>query len=134
MRAFLTIPGKPLGKQRPRVTKWGTYTPKQTINYETLVQQLYITNKLPKLEGYLEVKIKAYYPIPKSTSKKNKEKMLKGELLPDKKPDLDNIMKIICDALNGIAYDDDKQIIKGSIYKAYADGPKVEVEILKMEG
>lgn len=132
MRVSITIPGKPLGKQRARVTRWGTYTPKQTVNYETLIKQLYIVKELPKLEGYLKIDIDAYFEIPKSTSKTNRERMVNGEMLPDKKPDLDNIQKIICDALNGIAYDDDKQIVKAVINKWYAADPRVEIRILEV--
>ena len=58
----------------------------------------------------LRVRILAKFPIPESWSKKNKEKALKGEIMPNKKPDLDNIAKIILDGLNGVAYTDDKQV------------------------
>lgn len=125
----LTIPGKPLGKQRPRMTNWGIHTPKKTVNYETFVKELFVINECKKLVGYLSVSINAYYYIPKSTSKKDKELMKKNILRPDKKPDLDNIMKIVCDALNGFAYDDDKQIIDACISKYYSDKPRVEITI-----
>jgi Holliday junction resolvase RusA-like endonuclease len=109
----LIIPGKPMGKQRPRVMKSGiTYTPKETVNYETLVKQLYITHHSGELlGGSVHMGIVAYFDIPKSAPKKNRELMLKGEILPTKKPDMDNIVKIIADALNGLAYHDDSQIV-----------------------
>lgn len=125
----LMIPGKPLGKQRPRVTKCGTYTPKKTVDYETFVQELFVIGKCKKLMGYLSISINAYYYMPESTNKKDKELMKRNILRPDKKPDLDNVMKIICDALNGFAYDDDKQIIDACISKYYSDKPRVKITI-----
>ena len=126
----LTIPGEPVAKGRPRVTKWGTYTPEKTKNYETLVKELFfVKHGQTLLEGPLKMKVQAYFTIPKSTSKKRKELMKIGELRPTKKPDLDNILKIIGDALNEIAYQDDKQIISASIEKYYSEEPRVEIEI-----
>ena len=55
--------------------------------------------------------------------------MLKGELLPAKRPDFDNLAKGITDALNGLAFKDDNQIVEAHIYKRYGDPQKVEVEI-----
>ena len=78
--------------------------------------------------------VKAYYPIPKSTSKKRKEMMLQGILLPDKKPDCDNILKCIADSLNTIAYDDDKQIVHMDIEKYYSEEPHVLIRLEKAHG
>lgn len=122
---FLIIDGEPMGKQRPRVTKFGTHTPEKTVNYETLVKELFVINKLTKLNGYIEANITAYFSIPKSTSKKKHQLMLDGILRPTKKPDLDNIAKIVLDALNKLAYDDDSQVIKLIIDKFYSDNPRV---------
>ncbi len=130
----LKIPGAPVGKQRPRVTRNGTYTPQKTVEYEKLVRDIYKINRFPKLEGYLSMSVSAYYPIPKSTSKKRKEMMLKGILLPDKKPDADNVLKGICDALNTIAYDDDKQIVHMDIEKYYSEEPHVLIRLEKAHG
>ncbi len=128
------IPGPPVGKQRPRVTRHGTYTPQKTAGYEKLVRDIYKINRFPKLEGYLSMSVSAYYPIPKSTSKKKKDMMLKGILLPDKKPDVDNVLKCICDALNKVAYDDDKQIISMNIVKYYSENPCVVIRLDKVYG
>ena len=64
----------------------------------------------------LEISIFALFPIPKYVSRKTKELMLNGRLFPTKKPDADNIIKVILDALNGVAYRDDVQIC--SVYFA----------------
>ena len=86
-----TIPGEPCGKQRPRVftTKQGksrAITPQKTANYETLIKWIYSTTcNAPALIGAIRMEIIAYYPIPKSTSQKNKKAMLEGKILHTKR-------------------------------------------------
>ena len=129
----LVIPGKPLGKQRPRVLKTGiAYTPKETVNYETFVKTLYLEQHAGKkpFEGPVSMLISAFYQIPKSASKRRREAMARHLIPPTTRPDLDNIAKIIMDALAGIAYEDDKQITSCSINKLYSDEPKVIVNIV----
>ena len=70
-----------------------------------------------------------YVEIPQSKSKKQKEKMITGEIKPIVKPDVDNVAKSILDALNGIIYLDDKQIIELNIKKIYAETSWTEVKI-----
>lgn len=128
------IPGEPKGKARPRVTKKGfAYTPKGTVNYETWVKECFVISDNPNklLEGDLIATIIVYYPLLKSMSNKVKEKATKGEIRPSKKPDCDNIAKIILDALNGLAYTDDKQIVDLHISKYYSERPRTEVIIMK---
>lgn len=121
-----TIPGEPTGKGRPRVTKWGTHNPEKTVNYENLVKVMY-NGKMH--DGELEMNVVAFYQIAKSTSKKRRKLMLDGEIRPTKKPDCDNVLKIIADALNKIAYNDDSQIVRASVEKWYGEVPRVEVEL-----
>ncbi|NLU51571.1 MAG: RusA family crossover junction endodeoxyribonuclease [Clostridiaceae bacterium] len=128
----LVIPGEPCAKQRPRLGKRHTYTPDKTVNYETLVKQLYITQGHERLEGALKMTVNAFFSIPKSASKKNREKMLRGEIRPTKRPDWDNVGKIISDALNEMAYKDDCQIVDATVRKWYSDNPRVEVEITEL--
>lgn len=126
----LTIPGEPVAKGRPRMGKYGTYTPEKTKNYETLVKELFFTQHgQTMMEGHLNVEIKAYFGIAKSTTKKVREKMIGGSLRPTKRPDIDNVVKCIADALNGVAYADDSQIVSLSASKHYSENPRVEVII-----
>jgi len=126
----LTIPGQPCAKQRPRVYGRHAVTPEKTVNYETLVKQLYIMEHHAKqLEGQLQMTVRAYFEIPKSKSKKQAHNMAIGAERPVKKPDWDNIGKIISDALNGLAYHDDSQIVTATVEKWYSTKPRVEVEI-----
>ncbi|MFA5307490.1 MAG: RusA family crossover junction endodeoxyribonuclease [Candidatus Babeliales bacterium] len=126
----LLIPGQPCAKQRPRVCEGYTYTPVKTVNYETFVKELYVIGNYAKqLEGALQMTVRAYLSIPKSTSKKDTALMCAGRIRPTKKPDWDNVGKIISDALNGLAYRDDSQIVDARVEKWYSDNPRVEVKI-----
>lgn len=129
----LIVPGEPVAKGRPRVTKWGTYTPEKTKNYETLVKELYfVKHKQTLLEGELKINIKAYFKIPKSASKKKRAEMISGKIRPTKRPDIDNVIKSITDSLNGVAYDDDSQIVLVKAEKYWSEEPRVEIELGKI--
>lgn len=126
-----TIPGQPMGKQRPKFARIGkftrTYTPKETTSYENLVKLAYKGNHFGKEP--IVMHIKAYYKVPASYSMKKKMDCVEGRIRPTTKPDCDNVAKIICDSLNTIAYDDDKQIVKLIVEKNYSLTPRVEVMI-----
>lgn len=132
-----TIPGKPCGKGRPRFYNGRAVTPKDTVNYETLVK-LAFSQANPSAEpiaakAEVIAKIKAYYPIPVSASKKLQARMRAGLMKPTTKPDTDNIAKIVLDALNGIAYHDDAQIVELQVTKLYSDEPRVMVWLAVIE-
>lgn len=121
------------GKARPRVNTYTNraYTPTNTKDYEMLIKQ-YFKIKYPKyvpLENRVSVKILAQFKIPKNTSKKNAENMLNGNISPTKKPDIDNIVKIILDALNTMAFKDDNQITKLEVEKIYGEQEKILVKV-----
>ena len=130
------ILGQPVAKQRPRVTRAGiAYTPSKTVNYESVVRYTY-QSQFPQQElilGRIEASITAVFPIPKSYSKKKTEELLGGHNNYDKKPDCDNLAKIILDSLNGIAYKDDSQVTVLHIRKEYGTQPKVIVELKEAE-
>lgn len=126
----IIILGKPIGKQRPRMGRSSVYTPKETASYETFVKWCFANAKDKKMhEGEIMAEIKAYYPIPKSTSIKKQKLMLEEKIRPTKKPDCDNVAKIILDSLNGLAYKDDSQVVSLVINKFYSNEPRVEVYI-----
>ncbi len=134
MNCRFEIEGKIKGKGRPRFSNYGnfvkTYTPADTASYENLIKlQFRATCGKWYSELPLKMKITAIHGIVKSASKKDKLKMLNGELKPTKKPDADNIVKIICDALNNIAYKDDTQVVELEFKKLYGELEKVIVEI-----
>lgn len=134
-----TVLGEPQGKGRPRFAKINgqtiVRTPEKTAIYENLVAIEY--KKAAMSQGFdrfgdseeLKMRIKAYYQMPKAARKRRQELMMLGEVRPTKKPDVDNIIKVIADSLNGIAYRDDAQIVSVECQKFYSDTPRVEVEI-----
>lgn len=132
------IPGEPKGKARARTfynqksNKITTMTPEGTVMYENWIKTCFQQAKykgFKPLEGPISMMITARYGVPKSKSKKMKELMLNGTLYPEKKPDADNIAKVVCDALNGLAYKDDCQIVSLLVTKQYSEEPHVNVFI-----
>ena len=130
----IIIPGTPVAKGRPRLGKYGTYTPEKTVNYENLVQNAYMDQaEGKKLQGALQMVIDLYFPIPKSYSKKRVEVIKEMEEMHTKKPDASNCLKSIEDALNGFAYDDESQIVDLRVTKKYTLGePRAEVTIKEL--
>lgn len=130
-----TIYGTPISKGRPRFARTSsgvrTYTTDDTVSYENLVKISYLNEcgRRDKLEGPLRVNIQCYFPVPASTSRKKRDQMLNDEIMYTKKPDCDNLAKSILDALNGVAYSDDKQVCQLSVSKLYSDNPRAEVTI-----
>lgn len=127
----LTIPGEPVGKARPRMIRGGiVYTPAKTVNYETLIRELFVI-KYPDfqpIEGPVEMNLFAWLKMPKESKKKTLA-MESGEIRPTKKPDMSNILKTVEDALNNLAYNDDKQIVELTVKKWFSSRPRIELEI-----
>jgi Holliday junction resolvase RusA-like endonuclease len=128
------IPGDPVPKGRPRFARRGqfvqTYTDSKTLEYETLVgfkARMAIGSSEP-LKGHLTVYLYLRYAVPASYSKKRVEACLNGLEYP-KRVDLDNCYKSITDAMNGIVYVDDSQIVEAHILKCYALEPGANVMI-----
>jgi Holliday junction resolvase RusA-like endonuclease len=116
------IPGPPQGKARPRMGKGGhVYTPQQTRDYEAYIRECWaLHSKHEPLTGAIKLKVYAYFPIPPSWPKKKKQAALDGEIFPTGKPDGDNILKAVCDALNGCAWVDDARVVSTRGSKEFA--------------
>lgn len=129
----ITIPITPVPKARPRFTRYGhTYTPKKTADYEKAIAEYWrqaTHNFKYDREQALIVNFVFGMPIPKSTSKSKTELMANGTIRPTKKPDVDNLAKAVMDGLNGVAWADDSQVVRVSIYKEYAKEPYVYIYI-----
>lgn len=131
MRVSFTVEGSPFGKQRPRHTKAGhTYTPAETKAHEHEIAWAYAAQcknyRFPN-GTYIDLRVIAYCMIPKSTSTSDRIKMEAGEIRPAVTPDWDNIGKLVSDALNGIAYDDDKFVVDAQVRKFYSSRPRTVV-------
>ena len=118
-RVTFTVPGKIIGKQRPVVTKTHTFTPKKSVNAESKIALFAQNAGVECTDRPIKLGITAFFAIPKSFSKKKKQLALDNEIRPTKYPDWDNIGKTVADALNGIAYHDDKQVVDGFVRKVY---------------
>ncbi len=114
---------EPTGKARPRLGRGGhVFTPKKTVDAErAIAAAFHLTGAEMIPEGTpVMLEVTAYFSIPKSWPEKKREAAMAGELLPTKKPDADNILKLVADALNGVAYADDAQIVRSSVWKEYS--------------
>lgn len=125
--------GDIVGKARPRMnTRTGrAYTPTNTKLYEYSLRQWFIRDYpyFKPIESRVKVTIIAYFGIPKSTSKKKEAEMLQENISPTKKPDADNIIKIVLDAMNKFAFKDDTQVTKLEIEKKYDVTPRIYIKI-----
>ena len=129
MKLEFKIPGEPCAQGRPRFSVIRghavAFDPAKSKNYKSFVKMLAMAamdeqewryNEFP-----LRLRIQVFQSIPKSKSKKFREAALNGLEYPTVKPDVDNVAKTIMDALSGVVYKDDKQIIQLDITKNYAD-------------
>lgn len=128
---MIIVPGQPQGKARARTTRFGTYTPEKTVLYENYIKLCYQQIYKDCTDKPIEISIIACFEPVKSASKAQRVAMINGLIPPTKKPDIDNIAKVVLDALNGIAYKDDKQVINLSVRKKYSG--KAELVILISE-
>lgn len=131
----LTIPGMPIPKGRPRLSKWGTYTPKRTKDYESKVERCWdeqYGNVMP-LDGPVSVTMEFLFEPPKSARKAEKIAMLENLIPCMNTSDLDNLVKSVSDALNGRAYGDDRQIVELRASKEWAEVACVVVSVQGVE-
>ena len=140
MKAYqFIVEGQPKGKGRPRFTTSGgyprTYTPLETRRYEERIRECFFEQvKEPIEKDKIDtLQIIAFYQVPASESKKRKQLMIDGKLSPTVKPDLDNVIKVVLDALNGIAYNDDKQLLNIYASKFYGAKPMLMVQLSEIE-
>lgn len=140
MKITFTVPGQARGKERPRTIRFAdgrphTYTPTRTKNTEDAIARAYekAAHGLTFDDKIVSVKIRAFFQIPTSWTKAEKERARQGLRQPCVKPDLDNIAKMFLDALNGVAYNDDKQIISMDVSKTYGEPARTEITIQEWE-
>ena len=126
------VAGQPVGKARPRVTRTGrVYTPTKTMKAEASIQDAAreaMQGQQP-MEGPVYVSAAFNMAIPTSWTKGKQTQARNDELMPTAKPDLDNLAKTILDALNGIVYRDDSQVVQLAISKRYSDQPGTFITI-----
>ncbi len=130
-----TVPGAAVPKGRPKFARRGNfavaYTPEKTVSFENLVKSRAddAMNGREMYLGPVQAVVNIYLPIPKSWPKKFKEMALAGQVGMTKKPDMDNIIKALFDAMNGIVFKDDSQVVFSMSRKIYSTTPYTEVTI-----
>lgn len=132
-----TVPGEPVGKGRPRFVRatGRTYTPEKTANFETLVKWEYhqqVGGRAFEDGATLGMRVYAYFSIPRSKPKWQQRDMAAGVIKHTHKPDADNLLKSVADALNRIAFDDDSSIAYVEVKKLYSEEPRTEITIWEM--
>lgn len=134
MKISLTVYGKPVPQGRPRFARVGgfvkPYDPQKSGSWKDSIKWQAIQQKAPMLVGALAMKLIFCLDKPKSTPRK--------VLYPAKKPDLDNFIKAVEDALEGVCYKNDSQIVQIQAIKAYCakdyeERPCVKIEIVELQ-
>lgn len=132
------VPGEPQGKGRPRIGKVGAhasmFTPAKTVAYEGLVAHA-AQHKMagsPLLETPCRIELDVLCSIPASWSQRKQRQALDGMLRPAKKPDADNVLKAVCDGMNGVVWKDDVQAVDVVLRKVYALVPSVWVRVFSL--
>lgn len=126
---ILTVYGTPVAQGRPRFARIGngvrTYDPeksrdwKQGVRLQAL-EQLRKDGPVPTVyEGAVRMEVHAYLPRPKTLPKRI--------IHHTRKPDADNVAKGVKDALKGVIYRDDSQVIELLVRKSYGDPPRVVI-------
>ncbi|PEK91417.1 RusA family crossover junction endodeoxyribonuclease [Bacillus mycoides] len=139
-----TVLGEPVAQGRPRAStrkkangkvEVKMYDPSKSRDFKQyvgLVASQYAPDKL--LEGALQLEVKVYKPSLKSFSKKKTLAAEEGLLRPTTKPDVDNYVKGVKDALNKIIWNDDSQVVDLKVSKWYSEKPRVEVIVKELNG
>jgi Holliday junction resolvase RusA-like endonuclease len=128
-----TVPGQPVGKGRARIGRAGKharmFTPEKTVSYESLVAMFahQAMNGAALFECAVAVVMEVELSIPVSWSNKKKQQAVSGEIKPTTKPDADNVIKAVFDALNGVVWRDDSQVTGLLMAKSYSEAPCVNV-------
>lgn len=134
-----TIPGEPQGKGRPRVGRVGAhvrmFTPAKTAAYEGLVAHAAQAAMAGRdlLKGACRIELDVVCTVPASWSGRKQREALNGAIHPTKKPDADNVLKAICDGINGVVWVDDTQAVVVAMRKRYGSTPGVCVTVEEVD-
>jgi len=127
----IVIPGCPVSQARMKGTSRGgfvrMYDPK--AKEKDLVRLQLLKFKQENPFSYPRISFLFKFPIPQSTSKKEKKVLESGLIKHDKKPDCDNLVKLYLDCMTGIIIEDDKNVSLGSVNKLYDEEPKTTILI-----
>ena len=139
MQIHFQVEGDPKGKGRPRFSRVGNftkvYTDKQTLTYEAMIATFakQAMGGTELLKTPVSVFLYVRLPVPQSYSKKRRDACLSGLEKPCKKPDIDNIAKTYLDAMNGVIFVDDTQVIDLHVKKLYSVVAGVDVMVMETQ-
>lgn len=134
-----TIPGEPQGKGRARIGRIAgharMFTPAKTLAYEGLVAQMaqQAMAGAALLAGPVVMEADILFTVPRSASRKVRADSLAGLMRPTKKPDTDNVIKALCDGMNGVVWRDDVQVVELRVSKRFAEVPGVVVSVAPLQ-
>jgi Holliday junction resolvase RusA-like endonuclease len=125
---------RPKGRHRTGINKSTgrpiQFTDKKTRQAESDLLTLALAQKPQEPhQGALGIDVTAYLPIPSSWSKKKQESAFNAVLRPVTRPDGDNLLKLVCDALSGVFWKNDTQLVKKTISKFYCKSPRWIIRI-----
>lgn len=130
-----SMAGLPRGKGRPRTSVRGgiprVYTDAATRKYEASISKVAVgvmAGRRP-LDGPLSVSVRLRLSPPISMSKRERARVLAGEQPYFGRVDVDNAAKAVLDALNGICWGDDNQIVRLFVTKIAAEMPGIDLRI-----
>lgn len=131
--------GDPVAQGRPRFSRQGgfvkAYDPSKSRDYKSYVRLIAAQNAPDSpVEGAIELSLRIYRAIPKGMPKYKREAAKAGTLRPVTKPDVSNVLKGVEDALQGVWYKDDSQIVGfGVLGKWYDERPRIEIMMRELE-
>ena len=124
----ITVPGDPVAKGRPRRSRYGAYTPERTRIHEDAVRWILKAACEEPIVGAVKLGLTFTLSIPKSWSRKKREAAIINPWHTGK-PDLDNLVKLLLDAANGVLWDDDAQVAVLSAQKLYGTEARTDVHV-----
>lgn len=134
-----TVPGEPQGKGRAKIVRIAGFsrmaTPAKTLAYEGLIATIAaqaMAGSAP-MAGAVAMEAELLYSVPRSATKRFRADALAGAARPTKKPDADNVLKALCDGMNGVVFADDVQVVDVRVTKRYAETPGVLVRVAAIE-
>jgi Holliday junction resolvase RusA-like endonuclease len=130
------INGEPVAKGRPRMTRRGfVYTPAATRKFEAhgrLSAQLAMDGR-PPIDVPVRIELLVELPVPASWSRRKTADAITGHIRPTSRPDVDNYLKAILDAINTIVVADDAQVVEVYAKKKFSVAPKMIATIFPLD-
>lgn len=132
----LKFTGLPVAKERPRMGRYGVYTPSKTSKWEAMAKTVagLAMRNVERFDGAVYIDMTVNFPVSPSWPQWKKDYAITGLIQHTRTPDADNILKILSDAVNEVVYRDDSQACIAHVEKKYSNEPGIEVKIGRLNG